>query len=435
MSLSDMERGRQASRNPTMSLESIRSLLGRLGNPQHGRGTVHVTGSKGKGTTSAMIEGILRTAGESTALFTSPHLHSYTERIRFGEDPVSPEEFATGLEAILHAVHEERESANGDVSTFGVLTALYFWLVRAQVVPVRWQIVEVGLGGTFDATNVFESVDVAVITPISLEHTAILGSTVAEIATDKAGVIRPGCVCVLAPQQDAAVRHIVSDRCREVGATLVDVAKVYDSEVIERHVFGQSFTVTGPRGTRELRTPMLGQHQVENATTAVAVADALMDRGAPVDEDAIATGIARIRVPGRMEVMGRAPLIVADGAHNGASAEALAATLRDYLEWRRCFLVLGVTRDKDVRAIGFQLAKLAEMIICTRIDNPRAMDPFVMVQELGFLGPAAVAEESLADALDTALGHAKPDDLVCVTGSLYLVAQARTHILGESVTS
>ncbi len=434
LSLTDMERGFQASPNPTMSLESVRSLLTRLNSPQHGRHTIHVTGSKGKGTTGAMIEAVLRHAGARTALYSSPHLHSYTERIRIDGEAVSPEEFGTALGAILPAIEAERESTHGNISTFGVITALFFWLTRAQMDSVDWQVVEVGLGGTFDATNVFDSIDVAVITPISLEHTAILGSTPAEIAADKAGIVRPGCVCVLAPQQDPAVREVVRERCEQAGATLVDVAETYEVDLLERFVFGQSFVVHGPGGTRELRTPMLGHHQLQNAATAVAVADVLADQGHDVSSRAIEDGIARTRVPGRIEVMGQAPLVVADGAHNGESAAALAATLRDYFDWKRCFLILGATREKDVRAMGFKLAALSDLIICTRFDNPRCMDPFAMVQEIGFLGSPAVAEESIADAMQTARGHAHDGDLICITGSLYLVAEARELLLGESVT-
>ena len=434
LSLSDMERGYQASANPTMSVASMRSLLARLNDPHLGRPTVHITGSKGKGTTSAMVAGILREAGYSTALYTSPHLHSFTERIAIGGEPVSPEEFAAGLSAILPAVEAERESVHGDVSTFGVLTALFFWLVRAQLPPVDWQVVEVGLGGTFDATNVFEATDVAVITPISLEHTQILGSTTVEIARDKAGIIKPGTTAVVARQRDPAVLDVIRERCAEVGAELVDAGALYDVEVTEMHPWGQRLAVRRPGGeVLELRTPMLGRHQAENAMTAVAVADAIRARGFELDDRAIAEGLARVRVPGRLEVMGQKPLIVADGAHNGESAAALARALREYFTWKRCFLVLGVTRDKDLRAMGFELAKLAELIVCVGFRNPRSLDPYEMIQQIGFLGPAAVAEETVAAGLETALAHANPDDLVCVTGSLYVVAEAREAILGESV--
>ncbi len=433
LSLTDLERGVQASGNPAQNVASVRSLLSRLNDPHLGRTTVHVTGSKGKGSTASMIAGILRRTGESTALYTSPHLHSFTERIAIDGQPVSPGEFAAGVEAILPAVESERESVHGDVSTFGVLTALFFWLVRAQAHPVHWQVVEVGLGGSFDATNVFEATDVAVITPISLEHTAILGDTTTAIATDKVGIIKQGTTCVLAPQRDPAVKPVVEDRCRAMKANLVDVARTYEVTPLEHYVFGQSFQLMGPGGTRELRTPMLGRHQLDNAATAAAAADALRARGHTIDEEAVVDGIARTRVAGRLEVMGQKPLIVGDGAHNGESAEALAAALRQYFEWKRCFFVIGVNQDKDVNAIGLKLAKLAELFVATRFRNPRSMDPYVIVQELGFLGPAAVAEESVPAAIETALGHARADDLVCITGSLYVVAEAREHLLGEMV--
>lgn len=433
LSLTDMERGFQASPNPTMNLETMRSLLSRLNDPQTGRPTVHVTGSKGKGTTSAMIAGILNRGGNVTGLYTSPHLHSFTERIAIGGDSISTEEFAAGITAIKEAVEAERASVHGDVSTFGVLTALFFWLMRAQVPRIDWQVVEVGLGGTFDATNVIDPPEVAVITPISLEHTAILGNTPAEIARDKAGIIKQGTTAVVAPQKDPAVLGVIGERCEAVGAKLVDVASLYQYEVLERFPFGQSFRLIGPNGERKMRTPMLGAHLVENAATAVAAAEAIRGRGFTLSEQAIVDGIAHVRVPGRLEVMSQRPLIVADGAHNGESAAALATALKDYFNWRRLFLIIGCNKDKDVREIGFKLARLCELIVCTRFANPRAMDPYQMIQEIGFLGPPAVAEETVGDALDTALSHANEEDLVCITGSLYVVAEAREHILGESV--
>ena len=431
LSFTDMERGYQASPNPTMSLESVHSLLSRLNNPQAGRHTVHITGSKGKGTTATMIASVLSQADLRTALFTSPHLHDFTERIQLNGDAVTPEEFAAAIEAIRPAVEAEQQSVHGNVSTFGILTALFFWLVRAQVPPVDWQVVEVGLGGTFDATNVFDSPDVAVITPISLEHTRILGNTPGEIAKDKSGIIKPGSTCVLAAQRDPEVIEVVRARCEAVGAELVDVASLYTVEMREHFVYGQSFVVRGPHGERELRTPMLGAHQLQNAATAVAVIDALRRRGQDIPEQAISDGIARARLRGRLEVMGQKPLIVADGAHNGESAEMLADALRTYFTWKRCYLVIGTLSDKDVRAMGFKLARLCELIVCCRVDNPRSMDPLAMIQEVGFLGPMAVAEDSVADGLDTALAHAGDDDVVCITGSLYTVAEARTIVLGE----
>ncbi len=432
LSFTDMERGVQRSANPAMSVASMRSLLSRLNDPHLGRPTVHVTGSKGKGSTSAMVANILRRAGYETSLFSSPHLHEYTERVVINGDAISTEEFAAALEAIQAAVADEQDSVHGNVSTFGILTALFFWLTRAQIPRVQFQVVEVGLGGTFDSTNVFEATDVAVITPISLEHTEILGSTTVAIARDKAGIIKPGTTCVVAPQKDPAVLAVIRERCAEVGAELVDVEALYRTDAGERFVFGQAFVLHGPGGDRQMRSPMLGRHQLANAATAVAVAEALRRRGFDIPEAAIIDGVGVTRLHGRMEVMGQKPLIVADGAHNEESAAALAEALKEYFDWKRCFFVIGTMRDKDIRGMGFKLARLAEMIVCTRFESPRAMDPFVMLQEVGFLGPVAVVEESVPAAIETVLGHANEDDLVCITGSLYVVAEAREYLLGES---
>ncbi len=430
----DMERDPGASKSPPMNLASMRSLLRRLGDPQEGRETVHVTGTNGKGSVSAMIEGILRAGGERTALFTSPHLHSYGERIRIDGEPVSMAELAEGLSAIRPAVEAEQESAGGQVSTFGVLVALFHWLARERLGDGGWQVVEVGLGGSFDATNVYGGAEIAVITPIALDHTAILGDTTVAIATDKAGIIGPGSTCVLAPQPDPAVTQVVRERCREAGAELRLVDEEWSTDVLERYVFGQSFLLHGRDGSRELRTPLLGGHQVGNAATAVAVAVELRARGAAIDEEAISGGIARTRVPGRLEVMGQRPLVVADGAHNPAAAAALAEALREYLEWRRCFFVLGTMEGKDLRGIAYKLAGLASGVWCCGLDSRRARDPAEMAAELAPLTPHVEVARSVAEGIAQAKQRAEDADLVCVTGSLYAVAAARSALLGESVT-
>lgn len=430
LSFTDLERGVQRSANPTMSLASMRSLLARLGDPHLGRPTVHITGSKGKGSTAAMVESILRHQGYTTALFTSPHLHSFTERLAFDGQPVSEAEFAAGVSAIQPAVEAERASSDGTVSTFGVLTALFFWFTRAHAVD--WQVVEVGLGGTFDTTNVFESPDAVVITPISLEHTAILGNTCALIAADKSGLVKPGTVCVMAHQRDAEAADEIRQRCRDVGATLVDVAAGYAVTPGRQLPGGQSFRLRGPdRSGRDLRLALLGRHQLENAATAVATADALRARGHAISEHAVATGLANARIDGRLEVLRRDPLVVADGAHNRESAAELAASLRSYFTWRRCILVVGTMRDKDLDGIADALAPLAALAIGTPFESPRARPPEEVAEAFRRRGvPVQVARDPGA-ALAMALAEAASDDLICVLGSLYLVAEARAVVLGQ----
>ncbi len=434
-SFRDMERDPGASANPPMSLSSMRSLLQRLGDPHRGRPTVHVTGTNGKGSVAAMIEGILRASGARTALFTSPHLHSYAERVRIAGEPVTGDELAEGVRAIRPALEAEQEASGGAVSTFGILAALFYWLARERLGDDGWQVVEVGLGGSFDATNVHDGAELAVITPVALDHTALLGGTPAAIARDKAGIVGPRSTCVLAPQPDPAVTDVVRARCRELGAALTVVEEDWAAKVLERYSFGQSFLLHGPHGTRELRTPLLGAHQVGNATTAVAASHVLRAHGRAISEEAIARGLARTRVAGRLEVMGRGPLLVADGAHNPAAAAALAAALRDYLDWRRCFLVLGVMGGKDLRGIGGGLAGLADRIWCCALDSRRARDPAAMAAELAPLGPSVEVAASVAEGVERARERADADDLICVTGSLYAVAAARAAALGGSVAS
>ncbi|MBP7578061.1 MAG: hypothetical protein KA794_15240, partial [Candidatus Obscuribacter sp.] len=195
-SFPDMERATFGARGPTMGLPAMRELLARLGDPQLGTKTIHIAGSKGKGSTSTFVASILHAAGLHTALYTSPHLHDYTERFAFDMQAVEPDTFARGLSDIKELIDAEKAAGNNSISTFGVLTALFFHLVKTAAKPIDWQIVEVGLGGRYDVTNVFDSKEVAVITPISLEHVEILGKTQTEIAANKAGIIVPHCLTI-----------------------------------------------------------------------------------------------------------------------------------------------------------------------------------------------------------------------------------------------
>ncbi len=429
-SLHDMEREPGASANPPMSLASMRALLRRLGDPQRGRRTAHVTGTNGKGSVAAMIEGSLRAGGARTALFTSPHLHSWAERIRFDGEPVPMSELAAGVEAVRPALEAERAASGGAVSTFGALTAAFFWLARERAAD--WQVVEVGLGGSFDATNVHEGgAELAVITPVALDHTAVLGNTVEAIARDKAGIVGPRSTCVLAHQPDPVADAVVRERCRETGAALVSVADEWRVEPLARDSDGQTFRLHGPDGALDLRTPLAGAHQLANAATAAAAIHALR----AVPDEALARGIAGARVAGRLETLARAPLLLADGAHNPAAAAALARALRDGHAWRRCFLVLGVMADKDARGMGAALAGLADAIWCCAPDSPRARDPASLAAALRPLGAPVTEAASVAEGIARARARADADDLICVAGSLRAVAEARVAVLGADASA
>jgi dihydrofolate synthase/folylpolyglutamate synthase len=386
-----------------------------------------------------MIASILKCAGFKTATFTSPHLHDYTERIVFDGQPVSQEVFARGVEEIQPFVKAE-EAAGSSISTFGVLTALFFHLVKQA--NIEWQVVEVGMGGRFDATNVFERKDASVITPISLEHIEVLGTNQSEIASNKAGIITGGCITVLSAQKDPAVRSVIGRKCMEVGADLVYVPKSYKIKVTSHDFTGQAFTMESPAGTLNLHTPMLGEHQVSNAATAASLAKELARRGIAISDENIAEGIKSAKIYGRFEVFsvkgkGDSKVnVVLDGAHNHESAAALAAGLRALFPDKKCIFIIGVNRDKNVNAIWRELLPLSKSVIGTRSANLRAMDAESLAEQLSFqtseshVHPKAIS--SVSEAIDHALSSAENDDVICVTGSLYVVAAVREHLQGAA---
>lgn len=434
-SFPDMERATFGARGPTMGLPAMKALLARMGDPHKGTPTIHITGSKGKGSTSAFMNSMLVAAGQDTALYTSPHLHDYTERIAFGMEAVSEDLFARGVSEIRGWVEEEKAAGNNTISTFGILTALFFHLVKSAPRKVQWQIVEVGLGGRYDVTNVFDSKEAAVITPISLEHVEILGSTQTEIAANKAGIIVPHCLSVLAAQKDGGARTAVGRRCHEVQAELVDVGKKYKVKQTSHDLTGQTFTMEGLGASLDLRINLLGSHQINNAATAVATMLGLRHRGVlQITDEQIAHGLATANISGRLEVLAgpeNGPTIVADGAHNHESAAALAESLKHFFNIKNCIFIIGVNTDKNITAIWRELTGLAKLVITTKSNNPRSMDPNQIGELISFLevdGATVETTQSIPEALDRALAIAAPDDLICVTGSLYVVAEAREHM-------
>jgi len=325
------------------------------------------------------------------------------------------------------AAAENADGRFGQLTTFELLTTLAFLYFRER--GAAWQVLEVGMGGRLDATSVVEEKDVAVIGPISLEHTAILGDTVEEIAAEKAAIIRPACRVVMAPQPFAQAAAVIRRRAAEVGAPLVDVSESYSWERRTWNVSGQGLRLDGPRGRREVWLPLLGAHQLENAAAALAVIDVLLEGGSKVPEPAIAAGLRQVRWPGRLEVLRERPLVVADGAHNGDSARRLRQALREYFQFRRLILVSGVSQDKTVDDMARELAPLAALVVATSSRHPRAGDPALVAAAYAAAGAATETTPSVAAALERALALAEPEDLVCVVGSLFVVAEAREHIL------
>jgi dihydrofolate synthase / folylpolyglutamate synthase len=411
-------------------LRRVYSFLARLGNPHRGRRTVHVAGSKGKGSIAAMTASILTEAspGGGVGLYTSPHLHTFCERVAVDGRPITQADFARLTEGMAPAAAAENADGRfGQLTTFELLTALAFLYFRER--DAGWQVLEVGMGGRRDATSVAEDKDAAVVGPISLEHTAILGETVEEIAAEKAAIVRPACPVVMASQPFPGAAAVIRRQATDAGAPLVDVAESYSWQRLAWDLSGQGLRLDGPRGRRELWLPLLGAHQLENAAAAVAVIDVLLEGGTRVPEPAIAAGLRQVRWPGRMEVLRERPLVVADGAHNGDSARRLREALRDYFQFRRLILVSGVSQDKTVEDMARELAPLAELVIATSSRHPRAGDPADVAAAYASAGAATEIAPSVAAGVERALAVAAPEDLVCVVGSLFVAAEAREHIL------
>ncbi len=415
-----------------MTLERPAALLDLLGRPQQAYHAILVAGSKGKGSTAVMLASILQAAGYRTGLYSKPHLHTYRERIRVQGALISESDFAESVgrfQRLLPLLSQSRPDL-GIPTTFEVTTALaldYFARRHVQVA-----VIEVGLGGRLDATNVVEA-DLALITSISLEHTAILGDTLAEIASEKAGIIKRGKAVLVAPQSTEAL-HVFRQVARERGAPLGIGGADWlwhgtnaDFEV--RAIVARANLWPEAWKHEDLHLGLLGSHQIENAATAVAAAEVLKGQGLTVEEAAVREGLARARWPGRLELAARktehhAPIVV-DGAHNGDSAERLAAGLREHFHYGRLWLILAVYGDKDLRAIIAPFREMLAGVWTVQTRQPRCRPAAEVAAALRALGVPAEPAASTREAIDRALDVASPDDLICATGSLSIVAETR----------
>jgi dihydrofolate synthase/folylpolyglutamate synthase len=407
-------------------LENMKSLLTMLGDPHRRLQAVHVAGTKGKGSTCAMMASIFQAAGYRVGLFTQPHLHTFRERIRINDRLMSEEEMIAGLEALKPFIGEIP-----DPSTFEIMTALAFQYFAEQEVDLA--VIETGLGGRLDTTNVIVPL-VAVITSISYDHTYILGDTIEEIASEKAGIIKEGKPVVCSPQRHAA-EQVVTKVCQERKAPLILVGRDWLWETGEADMEGQSFSVRSEipdakgliRGgrSREFRIPLLGQYQVMNATTVVATIDQLCRQEIRISLEQVTEGLRRAHWPGRLEILGREPLLVVDGAHNVDSVQQLMRALREYLSFDRLILVVGFSLDKNITGMMRELTSQAQEVIVTQAKHPRAADLEFVAKKSG---PSETPLTTVSDAslaLWRALELADKKDLVCVTGSLFVVAEAR----------
>lgn len=403
-----------------LGLDQIRGLVAALGHPDRAYRSIVIAGTNGKGSVTAMLERGLRAGGYRTGRYTSPHLVNLEERFTIGGVDVTPD----ALDAALTRVQRASESLPAPPSFFEATTAAALDLFRTSAIDVA--LLEVGLGGRLDATNVVEAI-ASVITSIDFDHQQFLGNTIEAIAWEKAGVIKPGTFCVLAANAPA-VQAVVARRCREVGADLIEVSAATQASVDMREGRARIGLRTPTRAYEPMTLGLRGRHQAQNAVAAVRTLEELDRRGVfRVPEQAVRRAVEDVVWPGRLEVVTvDSHLVLIDAAHNAAGAAALAAFLRE--TWQRPLpIVLGVLRDKDVSAVVAPLAAVASRIVCTAAPSPRAMAAIDLatVVRRHTRGIEVDACDTPRLAIAIAGAHGSP---VVVAGSLYLAGAVRAHI-------
>ena len=420
------------------SLDRIASLADLLGSPQRAYPVIHVTGTNGKSSTARMIESLLRSCGLRTGLFTSPHLTDARERICLDGEPIDAARVLDTWAEIAPYVDivDERSTTEGGVrlSYFEVLTALAF--AAFADAPVDVAVVEVGMGGTWDATNVADGV-VSVVTPIGLDHRDYLGDTIAEIAAEKAGIIKAGSLAVLA-QQPLEAAEVLLARAVEVEATVAREGLEFGVVARGLAVGGQLLALRGLRAEyADVFLPLFGEHQAHNAALALAAVEAFLEGAGPLDADVVREGFAGVTSPGRLEVLRRSPTVVVDAAHNPHGALSLAHALADSFDFTSLVGVVGVLADKDALGILEALEPSLDRVVITAPASPRALD----AETLGELARDVFGDDRVAvapalpDALDLAVAWAEEageygGSGVLITGSVVLVGAARRALAG-----
>jgi dihydrofolate synthase / folylpolyglutamate synthase len=443
-SFSNFERGDLYTRDRNENHERISRLLKQLGDPQQEYGSTLIAGTKGKGSTAVLIESVLRQANLRTGLYTQPDLHTFRERMRVNGRLVSEEEVAALVPEMMGAMEKVDQHDLGPFITYEIGTALAFLYFYRQ--HVQHAVVEVGIGGRLDATNILQPL-VSVITSISFDHMNILGDTLAKIATEKAGIIKQGGIVVTSAQSPeallaiAAIAHQRAARMVRVGPEGEDPAHVevdagrlpplsYFYRLQEHSTdlpIQQRFTIRTPQQAYpDLIIPLAGLHQLENATAAMAALDVLRERGVDWNEQALRAGFRTVHWPARIEVVGSDPTIVVDGAHNADSMQKLIQALHTSFTLHRLIVVLNMNRDKDLIGIVQALAGVDIVILTHMKSSPRAVTIEAMQELFAAHAPSVqiFSAEQSEQAMDLALDLADRNDLICATGSLYLAGEA-----------
>jgi len=395
-------------------LKREQQLLALLGNPEKTLKFIHIAGTNGKGSTASMTASILQKAGYKAGLFTSPYIYRFNERIQLSGQQI-PDSDVIRLTAKVRVLAEQMEEPPTEFEFVTAMAMEYYREQQADIV-----VLEVGMGGLNDATNVIPAPEVAVITNIGLDHTDALGDTVEKIAANKAGIFKPGCDAVVY-RGTAGVEAVYETLCKEKSIPLHKAD--FDSlQSVSHDLFGQVFHC-GER--KNIALPLLGDHQMHNASVVLSVADALIGRGWKISEDNIYDGIRDVYWPGRFDIVCRDPLFIIDGGHNPQCIEALVKNIRDYLTGRKVVALTGVLADKDYGEMFRPVMELVDTFVCITPDNPRKLEATELAKHLTVAGAKALAAQNVKDGVEAAKELAGQDGAVLCFGSLYSIGDIK----------
>ena len=393
-------------------LDRIKILLERLGNPEKSLRCIHVAGTNGKGTVCSFLASVLKTAGYKTGLYTSPYIVDFRERIRVDGEMISEYE----LENITLIVKKEIEKLRNEdiiITEFEAVTAAAFLYYKNM--GCDFVVLETGLGGRFDATNVIERPLASVIVSISLDHVNILGNTISDIAYEKCGIIKNGCPVVTNSAQLADAFKMIKEQS-EMRNAAFSVAEVNAIRVLDESIKGSDIFYGG----RSVFVPFPGKHQRENCITALTVIDLLKEQGVAISENAIREGIAKTRNPARCEVVSENPFVILDGCHNEDSAKALCSVLEKHLNGKKITAIMGMMADKDISKVLTLLLSHFDKVLTVTPSNPRAINATELAEKIRILGTDAKSFERTEDAYKYAVNNMSEDEILIVCGSLYL---------------
>ena len=395
-------------------LRRVQWLLSALGDPHKNLKFIHIAGTNGKGSTAAMSASILQQAGYKTGLFTSPYIYRFNERIQINGQQI-PDADVIALTKQLRKLSEDMQESPTEFDFVTAMAMMYFAEQNCDIV-----VLEVGVGGALDSTNIIPAPEVAVITNIGLDHTDLLGDTVEKIAAVKAGIIKSGCHAVTY-RGTPGVEAVYEQVCREKQATLVK-ADFEGLRSLSCSLEGQTFDC----GSRKaLVLPLLGAHQLHNAAVVLSVMDALTERGWQISEAHIRQGLENVRWPGRFDIISRDPLFIIDGGHNPQCIEALVTNIQDYLAGKKVIALTGVLADKDYGDMFRPVLPLVSEFVCITPDNPRKMEAADLARYLQAVGAKATAQDAVTDGVCSAMDKAGTDGVVLCFGSLYSIGDIR----------